>query len=78
MCARRPVGTPPERALGFLMDNLKRLEEGKPLLSVCNGPGHSDGIFDGVEVRTACCVGLVVAITMCSADVRQVAAAARL
>ena len=33
------------------MDNLKRLQEGKPLLSVCNGPGHSDGIFDGVEVR---------------------------
>ena len=28
------------------MDNLKRLQEGKPLLSVCNGPGHSDGIFD--------------------------------
>ena len=34
------------------MDNLKRLQEGKPLLSVCNGPGHSDGIFDGAEVRS--------------------------
>ena len=40
-----PVGTPPERANGFLMDNLRRLQEGKPLLSVCNDEGHSDGIF---------------------------------
>ena len=48
-----PVGTPPERALGFMMDNLRRLQEGTPLLSVVNGPGHSDGIFDGVEVAAA-------------------------
>eukprot|EP01052_Picozoa_sp_SAG31_P037128 SAG31_NODE_4745_length_2985_cov_2.095634_2_plen_68_part_00 len=41
-----PVGTPPERALGFLMDNLARLQAGRPLLSVVNGRGHSDGIFD--------------------------------
>ena len=42
-----PVGTPPERALGFLMDNLRRLQEGnKPLLAVHNNAGHSDGIFD--------------------------------
>eukprot|EP01043_Picozoa_sp_COSAG02_P080205 COSAG02_NODE_18949_length_909_cov_0.943210_3_plen_69_part_00 len=40
-----PVGTPPARANGFLMDNLRRLQEGKPLLSVCNYEGHSDGIF---------------------------------
>jgi|EP01046_Picozoa_sp_COSAG06_P006051 hypothetical protein len=40
-----PVGTPPERANGFLMDNLRRYQEGKPLLSVCNDVGHSDGIF---------------------------------
>jgi phosphoglycerate dehydrogenase-like enzyme len=41
-----PVGTPPSRALGFLMDNIRRLGAGRPLLAVCNGPGHSDGLFE--------------------------------
>ena len=48
-----PVGTPPARANGFLMDNLRRLQEGKPLLSVCNDEGHSDGIFLSEEGKVA-------------------------
>ena len=32
-----PVGTPPDRALGFMMDNIKRMQESKPLLAVSAG-----------------------------------------
>lgn len=48
-----PVGTPPERALGFMMDNIKRMQDSKPLLSVVNGPGHSDGVYDEVPALAA-------------------------
>ena len=50
------IGTPPERGANFVMDNLKRLDVGKPLVAVVNGPGHSDGIFeqeDAVEALAA-------------------------
>lgn len=32
-------------------DNIRRMEEGKPLLAVCNGAGHSDGIFEETPAK---------------------------